>query len=138
MKFCAKSEPKRNKIIAGIIIFNEKTDKLLVLIKKTGKADLPKGHVEAGETFLEAAIRECYEETGLHPSNSLNIYPTVISMPSKSWIRFYLGRTYHDQIQLSDEHLSYKWVSIDQIDKYFGDQSEFSRLLEAMYVLSHC
>ena len=24
---------------------------------------LPKGHVEAGETVLDAAIRECYEET---------------------------------------------------------------------------
>ena len=26
---------------------------------------LPKGHVEEGETVIDAAIRECYEETGV-------------------------------------------------------------------------
>ena len=26
---------------------------------------MPGGHVEAGESFTEAAIRECYEETGI-------------------------------------------------------------------------
>ncbi len=35
------------------------------LIYGKEKVSLPKGHIEKGETKLEAAIRECYEETGI-------------------------------------------------------------------------
>lgn len=35
------------------------------LIYGNEKISLPKGHVEKGETHLQAAIRECYEETGI-------------------------------------------------------------------------
>lgn len=37
--------------------------------KDTGKWTIPKGHVEAGETTLEAAYRETLEETGLDLKN---------------------------------------------------------------------
>ena len=30
-----------------------------------GNCDLPKGHVEIGESDVEAAVRECFEETGI-------------------------------------------------------------------------
>lgn len=38
--------------------------------------DLPGGAVEQGETLIEAAIRECYEETGFHlnPANDLPVH----------------------------------------------------------------
>ncbi len=38
------------------------------LIYGKEKISLPKGHIEKGETPLEAAIRECEEETGIHLS----------------------------------------------------------------------
>lgn len=37
---------------------------LLIRVRKEG-FELPKGHVEAGETETEAAIRECHEEIGI-------------------------------------------------------------------------
>ena len=42
-----------------------------------GKWDgmIPKGHVEPGEAFLIAAMRECYEETGLFPNKNFEVYP---------------------------------------------------------------
>lgn len=43
----------------------EASDGSLLTITRNGRADLPKGKVEAGETLLQAALREVEEETGL-------------------------------------------------------------------------
>jgi 8-oxo-dGTP pyrophosphatase MutT (NUDIX family) len=65
---------KKNKVkelSAGIIFLTE--DKELFMGRVTGsrpkgtlahKWDIPKGHVEPGESPIEAAMRECEEETG--------------------------------------------------------------------------
>ena len=34
--------------------------------RRSGKWSFPKGHLESGESSLECARRELYEETGLH------------------------------------------------------------------------
>jgi 8-oxo-dGTP pyrophosphatase MutT (NUDIX family) len=47
----------------GGIVFNEDGD--ILLIKRNGVWDLPKGHLEKGESMQECAIREVQEETGL-------------------------------------------------------------------------
>lgn len=63
---------------AGGIVHEQ--DKIL-LIKRQGMYDLPKGHLEAGETLEECAIREVKEECGLEDvkittpfMNTLHIY----------------------------------------------------------------
>ena len=48
---------------AGGVVLNE-CDELL-MIRLRDKWDLPKGHVEAGESSLEAALREVEEECGI-------------------------------------------------------------------------
>ncbi len=50
-------------LAAGGIVVNEKKE--LLLIFRYSKWDLPKGHVEEGESFEHCAIREVREETGL-------------------------------------------------------------------------
>lgn len=59
-------------IAAGIFII-KKDGNLLVCHPTNHKADfwsIPKGKVEEGETMLEAAIRETYEETNLDLTDS--------------------------------------------------------------------
>ena len=69
---------------AGVIIFNESLNKVLVVKSKgynrPAKWGLPKGHLENNELPNECAMRELYEETGntLHiPENSTNFISSI-------------------------------------------------------------
>lgn len=131
--------PDENTKIGGIIILHRQTKKVLLLQKHNGKWDLPKGHVERGESFLDGAVRECYEETGLDVGDgSLDVFPyTYISLPSKKWLRFYLGFTREDDIVTQEEeHAGYRWATIDKAVDLFGDNNQFSQIVLAMGVLS--
>ncbi len=50
----------------AVIIFNEKNHVLLQKRADVGLWGIPSGHVEPGETISNAAVREVFEETGLH------------------------------------------------------------------------
>lgn len=49
---------------AGGVVFDD-AGRVLVLTLARGERVFPKGHLEAGETPLEAAVREVEEETGV-------------------------------------------------------------------------
>ncbi len=48
---------------AGGLVANDKSHTLM--IKRNGRWDLPKGHLERGESLEECAVREVEEETGI-------------------------------------------------------------------------
>jgi ADP-ribose pyrophosphatase YjhB (NUDIX family) len=50
-------------LAAGGLVINQYND--LLMIYKRSKWDLPKGHVERGETFEACALREVKEECGV-------------------------------------------------------------------------
>src|SRR3989344_5984488 len=52
-------------ISAGGIVWNSKTNKILLIKDSYGRWALPKGFIEKGETSEQAAVREVQEETGL-------------------------------------------------------------------------
>ena len=57
----------------AVLIFIRRGDELLLIEKKTGlgagKVNAPGGRIEPDESALEAAIRECREETGVTPGD---------------------------------------------------------------------
>ncbi|MBI1871624.1 MAG: NUDIX hydrolase [Chlamydiae bacterium] len=75
MKLKKQLEVEKHVSAGGVVYRLSEEILQIALISKLGRKVwcLPKGHVEKGESFFEAAQREILEETGLeaHPFNSL-------------------------------------------------------------------
>lgn len=95
----------------------------LLLLRSYRNWDFPKGGVEAGETPLEAALRESLEEAGL---NDLvfhwgEIYLETAPYGSRKKVaRYYLAETAREHIFLPDspelgrpEHDEWRWVDFE-------------------------
>ena len=54
----------------GAVVFTRANGRLKYVLvqEKSGMYSFPKGHMEDGETETETALREIWEETGLHPT----------------------------------------------------------------------
>ncbi len=57
----------------GVLVINEKGQLLLQKRSDTGEWGVPGGAMEPAETYIEAAKRELYEETGIEVSD-LNLF----------------------------------------------------------------
>ena len=49
----------------GVICFTQTKHPSFLLMRRAYRYDLPKGHIEPGETELQCALRELWEETGI-------------------------------------------------------------------------
>jgi ADP-ribose pyrophosphatase YjhB (NUDIX family) len=69
-------QPQQRAVI--VYITDRKRQKVLLIMKKTGlgkgKVNAPGGRLEPGESFLEAAIRECREEVSHCQQLKVSLY----------------------------------------------------------------
>jgi len=104
---------------AGCVIFNATPDglRILVIFDQYGQWTFPKGHLEAGETSAEAAIREVYEETGIQGELGAlvqTIYYDVVkkgrTLPKQ--VDFFVMHTTQTTVtlQASEGISDYRWV----------------------------
>ena len=99
---------------SGIIVFrnNYNHPEILGLIalpkvrKRTkGTYDIPKGSIDKGETPLEAAKRECFEESGLRPK--------LIGEVDSDSVIVIASNPHSGEV----EHEGYEWISIKKAKK---------------------
>lgn len=130
-----KPQIKRPKVGIGVIIENDKNE--ILIGKRTGSHSpfysIPGGHLELGETFEEAAIKEVLEETGLQIFN-----PRVINITNN--LRTFLNENKHYisinlytneftgtlEIKEKDKCESWGWFSPHELPKPHFDASEFA------------
>lgn len=104
----------------GFLIYRTQPRKSLLLMKHPKRWDLPKGHVDDGESNLECAIRELEEETGISSSdirmNSDFKYKDVYIVTTKRGIQkkkkliIYLAELIADVEIVPTEHEDYEWI----------------------------
>lgn len=105
----------------GVLLFREDPHLSFLLMKHPTRWDLPKGHVDPGETDLECALRETYEETGIAPDKFELLsdfrFETEYLVrrkrdgfrPIPKSLRVYLGRLKSPQEVVLSEHEDYRW-----------------------------
>ena len=86
---------------------------------------LPKGHVEAGETDVQTALRELFEETGLTAKLDISRYATMeypISSFARKQVIFFLGQVTGIPKVREGEIDRLKWVTAKELkDHLFPD-----------------
>lgn len=105
----------------GVLIVRGDPIEEFLLMKHADRWDLPKGHVDPGETEMECALRELEEETGIQYGDiELDAkfrYWSRYSLPmndrrhpgQKKELIVFLARLVNDvEIQVT-EHLGYEW-----------------------------
>lgn len=103
---------------AGVILYKMQGIEphfLLLLHTEGDHWGFPKGKIEGSETVKEAAIRELYEETGIHVDiNTLSnhffedYYDIEIG---KKQVKYFLAIIDKEGINLSVEHSDYAWCN---------------------------
>lgn len=114
---------------AGVIVYklqqidNKQQPEFLLLKNSKGHWDFPKGIIESGETDLDAALRETKEETGLTDislePNFKHKYDYFYKDKDNNLIHktvtLFLGKLKsNNKVNLSFEHIAYKWVTIQE------------------------
>lgn len=102
------------------LLFDEHTNKILMVLNKNGTWSLPGGAVEVGETLQEATVREVKEETG-YDIQVGTIVALNEAFIDKNHVYFI---TYHGQIIKRPEEIpqeeniiKVKWLSLKDADK---------------------
>lgn len=128
---------------AGALVYNPNSKKFLLIKHNIQDEDywaLTKGGIEEGELSTEAAKREVFEESGIKDIQifdeinfvSMHTYNTsrIDHNIRKAYGIYYPAITYQETIELSNEHLDYAWLSLDElkekisfpISKYFANK----------------
>lgn len=103
----------------GIVVFNQ--DKKILLCERAdterGQWQFPQGGIDAGETVLEAAVRELFEETGIKSVQLVKVLekPIKYDFPKDIYDRF--TKNNPKNIYIGQEQ---EWV----LYHFFGDDSE--------------
>lgn len=108
---------------AGYLIFHQENGQrqYLILHYPGGHFDFAKGHLEAGESNLQAALRELTEETGIDQIKTIEGFEKSIVYTFRrkeglveKKVTFFLAETTQNAIKISDEHQGFLWLPYEK------------------------
>jgi 8-oxo-dGTP pyrophosphatase MutT (NUDIX family) len=116
-------KPKR---AAGAVVFRRAEDGVRLLVLRAYRNwEFPKGLIEPGESELEAAKRECTEETGLTDLDFPfgDAHKDTLPYAGGKIARYFIAETGATQIKLPvspelgrAEHHEWRWASYDEAE----------------------
>lgn len=124
----------------GFILYrrNKEIDYLLLQRYDDGIWDFPKGHLEKGESFLDAARRELSEETGIDEIFLRDFkysFSFINPRGANRRIHLFLAETSRDPV-LGDEHGDFRWCSYEEAMRLIEFQERREALTMANRVLN--
>lgn len=138
----------------GFLIIRDDPTPSFLLMRHPNRWDLPKGHVDDGESNLECALRELEEETGIQSSHILIDkhfkfkheyvvrYKRSGNRPKKKKLIIYLAKLIEPVELKLTEHDGYEWMPwapphliqektidplLESLDNYWKSQVTFSQ-----------
>ncbi len=107
----------------GVLVVRDEPVREFLLMKHPDRWDLPKGHVDPGETEIECALRELWEETGI-PADAIALDPGFrfavqyqVQSRRTGWawwpktLVVFLGRLLRDVEITTSEHEACRWFA---------------------------
>ena len=115
---------------AGLAVLTaDRSEILLVRGTRSGKWSLPKGKVELNETTIQAAIRECQEETGLTRTEYTLLDKLFIKNHCTLYEAQMRGPRYPlevDPLRLNEIE-EIRWVPLDALQSYTSNSNDSLR-----------
>ena len=108
-------------------IYNIKTNKVLLLQRNDGNNvwEIPGGKRENNEDIVDALKREVQEETSLIINEYKLVYVSPIFENHPVLNPFlnigYLCFVDNSDVIISNEHIDYKWVSVEELSSYLDN-----------------
>ena len=102
----------------GAIVFNENTEKILLVKMHNGNWGFPKGHIENNETKEETAIREVLEETNVRIKIIPNFEREIKYIPNEKTIKkvtIFMGITQDEEVTIDTSEIEdFKWCTYEE------------------------
>jgi len=106
----------------GVLVVRGDPISELLLMRHADRWDLPKGHVDPGETEVQCALRELREETGIAAADIelvdgfrfISQYPVRAKRTGQlhdKTLVIFLGRLTRDVPIVVTEHMGYEWLA---------------------------
>ena len=111
--------------VCGVLVVRGEPVESFLLLERPGQFDIPKGHLDSGESELDCALRELREETGIHRRDiDLDTrfrHTAAVEVRSRRFhyqmchksLVIFLGRLRRDVSIALTEHIGYQWRTWD-------------------------
>lgn len=138
-----------SEVSAGGLVISESNPSLIALISHKNRGGgldwvIPKGHVELGENYLQTAVREIREETGIESkvlekigeiSYSFKIGPKRIKKTVHHYLLQQIGGSLNAYNDPTGEVMDVQWFELDRLEEVLAHENERKIAQRALEIL---
>lgn len=139
-----------SEVSAGGLVISESNPSLIALISHKNRGGgldwvIPKGHVELGENYLQTAVREIREETGIESkilekigeiSYSFKIGPKRIKKTVHHYLLQQIGGSLNACSDPTGEVVDAQWFDVSKLEEILAHENERKIAQRALEILN--